>query len=177
MNQGIESIAIDISPSSIEAYCQNLARYSPNPEKQLAALDAISAFIAASTSPAEQNKDSYKTIRTILADNLEQARKALLDGHAERLKSALKVHDLGRITACYSVLSRESFWQLLTRAEVELNEKEWSDALHWAGRWLSEVRQRSAELSPYPDAIDFKAVNVNVDEYLAISDLCKYGGG
>jgi hypothetical protein len=170
----IEDIPLLLNSAGIDKYCRDLVRHISRVEKRVVALDALQTFIAAMTEPGEQAKSEFVAIRETLERHFEQARTALQTEQAAALVEALKARRLSRITPIYQALSRDAFWQLLSKTEETLGREVCAEIGHWSGEWLAQVKERSEQLSPYPDTIDFKAVGIDVAEYAAMSDICKY---
>lgn len=165
------AITLQLTAPGVDAYCRELARRSPTPEKRVAALDALITFISTQVDSGEQAKAEFVAIRQTLLDHFEQAREALLDERAERLLRALQAQHLHDIAALYASLSRDAFWSLLGRVEQQLDAATLNSLRGWVSGWLAQARQRAQQASPYPDAIDFKAAEIDVSEYLAMTDL------
>jgi hypothetical protein len=169
-----KSIILQLTVSGVDAYCRELARLSPTLEKRVAAIDSLITFISSQTDVGEQVKVEFLSIKRTLLDHFEEAREALLNERAQRLGQALQSQRLPYIAALYTSISRDAFWTLLGRVELQLD----ADALFalrcWASGWALQVKQQAQKLSPYPDTIDFKALGIDGSEYLAMSDLCRY---
>ncbi len=172
----VEQIRIELGAAWVDEYCGELARSVSSLEKRLAALDAISTFIATAASPAEQVKPSYTRIRTTLSHHFELALQALMQERGERIVRALGTQDISQLSTIFHGLSRESFWQLLEQAEAVMEEREWQKVVSWSQQWMQQAKQRAEDASPYPDAIDFKAAGIAVTEYATMSDLSKFCG-
>jgi hypothetical protein len=171
-----DAITLQLTAHGVDAYCRELARRSPTPEKRVAALDALVTFISTQTEPGEQARAEFLSIRKTLLDHFEQARAALLDERARRLQQALQARQLPDITSLYISLSREAFWSLLGCMEQQLDPAALDSVRHWVAGWLIQARQRAEQASSCPDAIDFKAAGIDVTEYLTMTDLGRYLG-
>lgn len=170
------AITLQLTASGVDAYCRELVRRSPTLEKRVAAIDAIITFLSTQTDVGEQAKAEFRSIKQTLLDHFEQAREALLNKRAQHLHQALQAHHLPSIAMLYTSLSRDGFWTLLGRVERQLDAAAQSALRGWAEGWLIQTKQRAQQSSPYPDAIDFKAAGIDVSEYLAMTDLCRYLG-
>lgn len=171
-----KTITLRLTAAAIDAYCRDLTRRSPTLEKRVAAIDALITFISTQTEPGEKAKEEFVSVRKTLLDHFEQAREALLDERAGRLREALQARRPPRIAMLYAALSRDAFRAVLDRVLRELDVDAMQQLRDWTSGWLREAKQRAAQASPYPDAIDFKAAGIDVSEYLAMSDLCRYLG-
>ena len=171
-----DAITLQLTARSVDTYCRELSRQSPALEKRVAALDAIITFISTQADTGEQAKAEFSSIRQVLVDHFEQAREALLNERAQRLHQALQAQHLPDITALYTSLSRDAFWTLLGRVEQQIDTAAVDSLRSWASAWLIQAKQRAQQASPYPDAINFNAAGIDVSEYLAMTDLCRYLG-
>lgn len=169
-------ITLQLTASGVDGYCRELARRAPTLEKRVAALDALITFISTQTNAGEQAKAEFRAIKQILLDHFEQARTQLLVERAEQLQQAIHSRQLPRIAALYTSLSRDAFWTLLGQLEQRLDARELGALRSWAATWMSDAQQRAQQASPYPDAIDFTAADIEPTEYLVMSDLCRFLG-
>lgn len=169
-----QHLELTLSAEGIDNYCRGLVRHVPSVERRVVALDALQTFVAAMSGPAGQVQPVYAAIRETLARHLDGARAELHAAQAKALVEALSLRSLPRITPIYTAVSRDAFWQLLGTAAERLGAEACRELAAWSDGWLAELTARSAQLSPYPDAIDFKALGVEVVEYTAMSDICKY---
>lgn len=167
-------LQLTLSAEGIDNYCHELARHSTRVERRVAALDALQTFVASMAGPAEQAQAGYAAIRETLERHIEGARAELHAAQTTALADALSARSLGRITRIYAALSRDAFWQLLNSVESRLGAEACRGVAAWSEGWLLQAKERSAQASPYPDAMDFKAAGIEVDEYTAMSDICKF---
>lgn len=165
---------IPLTAWAIEEYCQTIVRHTSRAERRIAALDSLKTFIATMASPAQAATDEYAKIIKTLNAHFEQSQEALLTEQLHRLHEALQQRSLLRITTLYTALSRDAFWQRLEGAGGLLDADAHIAIAEWSGDWLEEVRRRSAEVSPYPDMIDFKTAGIEVAEYTSMSDIHKF---
>jgi hypothetical protein len=170
------AIRLHLTVSGVDAYCCELSRRSPTLEKRVAAIDAIITFVSSQTDAGERAKAEFLSIKQTLLDHVEQAREALLDERAQRLRRALQAQNVPSTAFLYTSLSRDAFWTLLQRVEQQLDAAALSALRGWASGWLAQAKQRGQQVSSYPDAIDFKSAGIDVSEYSAMSDLCRYFG-
>lgn len=98
-------------------------------------------------------------------------REELLAWHAQRLSTALQEQDSAAIAQCFRALSRSDFnecaslsWQQLAPAARVL-------CSLWLEDWCRDAQQRATAASRYPDAPDFRAVEVDLETYLALTEL------
>ncbi len=168
------NIHLRLDAAGIDSYCRGLARHLATPEKRIAALDALKTFLAAQVSSGERQKPAFSQIELILAHHFDEARAELQQRQAASLVTALRDRALGEITPIYTALSRDAFWQLLEMAERELEIAQRPALAEWSRDWLAQAETRSAEASPYPDSIDFKAAGIAVADYTAMRDICHF---
>ncbi len=168
-----QSVNLTLTAEGIDSYCRELARRLPGEEKRIAAVDALRTFLAVQVGTAVQSTPGYAAIRACLERHFEEARSALQHRQLGQLVDGLRARQLARARELYQALSRDAFWQLLLQAQHELG-METSEAVGgWSRAWLRDVERRSAQHSPYPDAIDFRAVGVDVADYSVMRDIAR----
>lgn len=176
MDTNSKAILLKLTASGIDRYCEELARRSPSLEKQVAALDALATFVLTQTDSGEQAKAEFAAIKQTLQAHFERARQALLAERAQGLRRALVSQKLSAIAAIYTSVSRDAFWTLLGAVEQDLGASERTACRQWASGWLAQAKQRAQEASGYPDAVDFAAAGIDVVDYAAMTDVCRYFG-
>lgn len=174
MNFTDERLQLQLSPGWVEEYCQGLMRSTATVEKRLVALDALKTFISAAAGPALQNDKSFLKIIESVTSYLEAARAELMDEAVSRLSIALQQHDVARIAAIFTELSRSGFWDVLTQTMERMEAAQRQEVATWSLEWLEQTKRRGEEASPYPDTIDFAAAGINIAEYTSMVDLCKF---
>lgn len=165
------TIHIKLSPESVEIYCDELKRHTSRTEKRVIALDALMTFLSAVTDPGEQATPAFSEIKATLLRHFDTARTNLLQEQSETVTGALHQRKLWRILSVYNALSRDAFWTILVAAKDALGYEESNRIADWSREWLEEVKMRSAQTTPFPDAIDFKGAGIEVAEYMAMSDI------
>ena len=168
------NIQLTLSAEVIDRYCRELARHMSKVEKRVAALDALNTFVAAVTDPGERSKPGYTAIKETLEHHFELARHELQNEHVRTLVDALGQRQLKRIVPIFNAFSRDGFRQLLVRAENELDTETCRSITQWCKEWLAQAKERSEEVSSFPDTIDFIATGIDVAEYTVMSDLYTY---
>lgn len=166
-------LSLPLSATAIDNYCRELTRRLPSVEKRIAAVDAIRTFLAVQIDTAEQASPAYAELRDTLERHFEQARGELQKQQVGQLVEALEQKRLTLIGRLYQSLSRDAFWQLMTEARERLGEGGCDEVASWAAQWVADVERRSAQLSPYPDAIDFKALGIEVADYTMMCDISR----
>lgn len=151
-----------------------MRRSTASVEKRLIALDALLTFVGAAVDPVFLRDETFEQIKSTLSAHIEQARAELMNENTLRLSAAFKQQDVAQIAVVFGSLSRSGFWGLLSQAMNRLGEGEREDMSRWAIGWLDEMKRRGEQASPYPDSIDFAAAGIDIAEYTAMTDLCKY---
>lgn len=170
----LDRVQFQITPNWIEDYCQGMKRSTTAVEKRLVALDAVRTFISEVCDPELLHNETLGQIKAILEQHIEEARKELMAESALCLASALEQHDVQQIAKLFITLSRSGFWQALNQSTDRMGYARMGEITSWAVRWLEEKKQQGEQASPYPDAIDFSAAGIDVSEFTAMTDLCKY---
>lgn len=170
------TIVLRLTARGIDAYCHELARLAPGPEKRIATLDALLTFVSTQADPGERAKADFAAVRQTLLGHLEQAREALLRERAARLHRALDGRRLPELAAMYNALSRDAFWALLGRIEPVLERAALESLRGWVADWMTGAWQRARQAGACPDAIDFAAAGIDVAEFVAMTDLGRYLG-
>lgn len=68
-------------------------------------------------------------------------------------------------------LSRNGFYQILTDACQLMDSDKISAIAQWNIRWSEQAKQKAEQASGYPDALDFKKADINIEEYQTMSDI------
>ncbi len=166
-------VSLIITADTIDTYCLDLVRRLPSVEKRVAALDSLRTFLAVQIGTADQAGPGYTAIRERLDFHFDRARSDLHHQQMGLLVDALRQQQLTRIREIYQGLSRDAFWQLMLQAQHELGHESSEVVKIWSTAWLDNVETLSAELSPYPDTIDFKAVGIEVADYSVMQDVAR----
>lgn len=169
-----EAVQLRFSPAWIEDYCQGIKRSTIAVEKRLVALDALRTFISAASGPELLHDETFVQVKTILGQHIENARDELMTESALSIAAALGQHDVGEIAKLFTSLSRSGFWQVLILSTDRMEDSRLKEITAWAVQWLEEKKRQGEQASSYPDAIDFSAAGIDVSEFTAMTDLCKY---
>ncbi len=170
----LDKIPLQLSPQWIADYCHGMRRSTSSVEKRLAALDSLQTFIRTVIETVYLDNEVYKQIVAILASSIEEARVELTESGVRRLSRAFEQHKVIDVAVLFNSMSRSGFWEILTQTVNQMEQNVSEDCSLWAQSWLSEARSRGEKASPYPDAIDFEAAGINIGEYTAMTDVCKY---
>lgn len=166
-----QTISLQLTAEAVDSYCRDLERRTSSVEKRIVSLDALRTFLAVQLGTAEQANPEYEAIRRCLDNHFDRARHQLHQQQSGQLIEALMQKNLSRLAALYQALSRDAFWQLMEEVKSSLGRETSEGVGLWSMAWLDDVKRRSAELSPYPDAIDFKAVGIDVVDYSLMRDI------
>lgn len=169
-----EAVQLRISPAWIEDYCQCIKRSTITVEKRLVALDTLRTFISAASGPELLHNETCVQVKTILGQHIEKARDELMAESAFSIAAALEQHDVGQIVKLFTSLSRSGFWQALIQSTDRMEDTRLEEITAWALQWLKEKKRQGEQASSYPDAIDFASAGIDVSEFTAMTDLCKY---
>ena len=169
-----DKITLQITPAWISDYCQEIQRSTATSEKRLVALDALLTFISAAVDPVFLKDEAYEHIKKMLSAEVEGARRELMEERSLLLYRAFELQDVAKIAFIFNSLSRGGFWDLLTQTMSRMDEGLRKELSAWAIRWLDETTSRGEQASPYPDTIDFVSAGIDISEYTAMTDLCKY---
>ena len=167
-------LELQFSPEWMAEYCKGLVRSTATVEKRLVALDAVMTFIGAAAGPALLNDKTFEQTKECIGAYIEEARSELMVESIARLSIALQQHDVAVISRIFAELSRSGFWEVLTQTMERMQPALREDVVTWSLAWLAETKRRGEEASPYPDSIDFKTAGIDIAEYTAMTDLCKY---
>lgn len=167
-------LMLHLTPSWLDEYCVELQRSTATKEKQLIALDALSTFISASAGPALLKDVTFIKVKQILSDHIDRARGELIAERVHQLSDALQRRDVKKIAKVYDSFSRSGFWDIMDKSIISMTATNRNELSAWTNQWLAETKRRGEEASPYPDTIDFKAANIEISDYMAMTDLGKY---
>lgn len=169
-----DKLQLQLSPAWMADYCKGLVRSTATVEKRLVALDAVMTFIGAAAGSALLNDKNLEQIKGCIESYIEAARSELMAESIARLSIALQQHDVAVISRIFTELSRSGFWAVLTQTMEGIEPARRDDVVRWSLAWLAETKRQGEEASPYPDSIDFKTAGIDIAEYTAMTDLCKY---
>lgn len=128
------------------------------------------SFISTQTDKGEQATPAYAASGRSCSIISSGPRASLLDDRAAGLRAALQAQDAGRVAALTPRCRARRFGEVRRRAERHL-----APAIRdWVAGWLADAKRRGQEVSPYPDAIDFKAAGIVVAEYAAMTGVGRF---
>ncbi len=164
-------IRLTIKPEAIDAFCERLRRSSASARRAVAGLAALQTFLAETAEPADKATDDYRAIRDRLAAHLEAASQAVINEAAHSLSEGLLRRDPAAVAAVYRNLSRSGFHEALGQLTVSGRLPDGEGIGAWAATWCSEAERRAEAASGYPDAFDFSAAGIPLEQYSAMRDL------
>ena len=175
MNQdnSSSSLALKISTKQLDAFCKKIISRSRNTANVHEALNVLEAFVSNFSSDS-QGSDNYQIIQDCLKSHSAKTREKLMHEKMLQLQQALLQHNITLLSNVYNSLSRNGFYQILTDAAELIEREKIPTIAHWVIRWSGEAKRKAEQASGYPDALDFKKANINIEEYQAMNDICYF---
>jgi hypothetical protein len=169
-----DKLVLSLTAGTVDAYCDDLVRQSPNGGHALAGLVALQSFVAAISHPDSRFTTAYKAIQTVIEARAARVREALLEEGAADLARALRQADGREVVRIHGSLSRNGFWQAAQRATGLLAPDELVAAAAWAQAWCRDAKTRAEAASGYPDALDLRGAGISPGEYAAMTEIAGY---
>ncbi len=166
----ITEINLKIASDDLQQFCQEVDVGSANTNRKHAAFMALEAFISRHAG-ADAHTQAYRDIQDIVKGFSVATRTQLLAENASTLASALNGQEIDSIARTFSSLSRNGFQQTLTRAIDEMTGPQQDSTRQWVATWCSVAKQQAEEASGYPDALDFRNIDIDLIEYTALSEI------
>lgn len=163
------SFTLTLSPSRLADFYRQLRQRARDPAQALQQLTTAQALIGLGND--HRDHPAYHQARQDLEEQLEQAREELLAWHAQRLRTALQEQDSAAIAQCFRALSRSGFSECVSLSWQQLAPAARDQCGLWLEDWCRDALQRATAASRYPDAPDFRAAGVDLETYLAMTDL------
>lgn len=160
---------LHISPARLARFCHQLRRRSGDAARALHALSTVQALLGHCID--DPTHPGYAQARRHLDLQLEELRTELIAQHAAQIGLALHAHDTGALLGSFQSLSRSGFAAAVTQAWESLGRPQRADARNWLAGWTQAARQRAQSASRYPDAPDFRAAGIALDDYLVMEEL------
>lgn len=164
---------ISIEYSQLEKFCRQLVTRSRDIAKTHDALITLETFIT-NFGRSKQGSDGYNAIESLIKNFTEETRQKLMTQNTTELLQALKAKNENAVAAIHTPFSRNGFYLILQAATTQLNPAELLTVKQWASEWTQQAKLKADELSPYPDAPDFKAAGIALEVYLAMIDVSRY---
>ena len=166
-----EEVRLRLTQKSLERFCDQLAERSRSPQSTLAALAALDSLLTHATHPDDMAREPFEVLKRMLAERAEGLRGAVIEESAERLTAAMIGRSAKEVTRIHEALSREGFWKCARRAVEQMDAEASRETSAWVADWCDESRRRSAEASPYPDALNFRKAGIEPAHYTAMEEL------
>lgn len=163
------SFTLTLSPSRLADFYRQLRQRARDPAQALQQLTTAQALIGLGND--HRDHPIYRQARQDLEEQLEQVREELLAWHAQRLSTALQEQDSAAIAQCFHALSRSGFSECVSLSWQQLAPAARDQCGLWLEDWCRDAQQRATAASHYPDAPDFRAAGVDLETYLAMTDL------
>lgn len=168
MNQ---RLVLTLSPAEAEALFDGVVERAPGAAHALAALTALQTLIGCHSDPAAQGGEAHEAIRKGLERRLTRLREAVIDLGTEELGRALRRADSAAVARVHARLSRQAFEQAARRCLEGTMTDQGRRLVGWVQAWCRDAEARARAASPYPDALDWSAADIPVEQYLAMQDL------
>lgn len=168
-----QHLRLDVEYQQLEKFCNQLLNRSRDVVKTHESLITLETFIKV-FGAGQQGSESYHAMESLINRYTEQTRQQLLQQRTAELIQAMKGRDVVAMAAIHTPLSRNGFY-LIAQAAVACMSRDEIQALQvWASAWVAAAKQKADECSQYPDAPDFRAANIALEEYLAMVDLGRF---
>jgi hypothetical protein len=164
---------IEIAPEKLEAFCQQLLARSRDITKTHDALVTLDTFIKV-FSGKQQGSAGCNAVEAVLVRMTEASRQQLLQQKTRELLQAMQQQNVAAVTAIHTPMSRNGFYQILQIATAQLSAEELHPVRDWAVAWTAAAKHKADKLSQYPDAPDFKAAGIMLEEFMAMQDIGRY---
>jgi hypothetical protein len=163
------SFTLMLTPSRLSDFYRQLRQRARAPAQALQQLTTAQALIGLGDDNC--NQPAYRQARQDLEEQLDQVREELLAWHAQMLIAALQDQDSAAIARCFRALSRSGFSAGVNRSWQHLAPAARERCILWLDDWRRDAQQRATAASRYPDAPDFRAAGLDLETYLAFTDL------
>ncbi|HEM45426.1 MAG TPA: hypothetical protein ENO23_00105 [Alphaproteobacteria bacterium] len=164
-------IRLSLDADQAQSLFRRVVDSAHSPAQSLAGLNALELLLGCHTEAGDRQRDVYREVRAALTALLERERERLLAQQAGCLCEALTAQDAAGVARVHGALSREAFYQAARGCAATLPQDALRAAARWARDWRADAEHRAAAASPYPDALDWKAAGIDVQEYLSMGDL------
>lgn len=166
-------LLLKIEMSQLDKFCHQLLARSRDIVKTHESLITLETFIKVFSS-AQQGSEGYIAIEALLNRYTEQTRQQLLQQKTLELAQALHSNNIQAVADIHTPLSRNGFYQILQDVAAALSTDEIRRIYDWVGAWTVTAKQSADQQSKYPDAPDFHAAGIALEEYLAMVDVDRY---
>ena len=153
---------------SLRRFCQEVAIGPANTNRKHAAFMALEAFISRYAG-ADAHTKAYRSVQEIVEGFSSETRSQLLAENARSLGSALAKRELAVVARIFASVSRNGFRQLLLRTVSGMSAEQLADTRQWVTDWCTSAKSRAEQASGYPDALDFRNIDITLIEYTALT--------
>lgn len=164
------SLSLKLDAKQLDAFCKKIISRSRNTANIHEALNVLEAFVSTFSSDS-QGSDNYQDIQDCLKSYSAKTRDKLMHEKMLQLQQGLQQHNITLLANVYNSLSRNGFYQILSNATELIERNNIPEIAHWVINWSEDAKQKAEQASGYPDALDFKKANINIEEYQAMSDI------
>jgi len=162
------SLAID--KDKLDDFCKKIISRSRNTAHVHEALNVLEAFISTFSCDSHAT-DNYQAIQDCLKYHSAGTRDKLMQEKTHQLQTALELHLIDNLALIYTSLSRNGFYQILTTATDSFETTKVTEIAQWVIQWSEQARKKAEQASGYPDALDFKKANINIEHFQAMTDI------
>lgn len=166
-------LSIQLNPQQLNSFCKKIISRSRNTANIHEALIVLEAFISTFSSDS-QGADNYKNVQEALRLHSEKTRNKLMLEKTQQLKQGLVTQNIVLLTAVFVSLSRNGFYQILAIATQQIHSTQIDLIGSWVISWASEAKQKAELASGYPDALDFKKANIDIEQYQTMADIAYF---
>ncbi len=166
-------LSIKINPKQLNSFCKKVISRSRNTANIHEALIVLEAFISAHSKDSH-GSDNYKDIQSALKVHSERTRDQLMTEKTKQLEQGLILNNIPILTDIYNSLSRNGFYQILTHATDQINRSEIPAIAEWVIAWADSSKRKAEKASGYPDALDFKKANIDIQYYQTMTDIAYF---
>lgn len=165
-----EELNLRITTESMRKFCREIALGSANTNRKHAAFMALEAFISRHAGSAAHTH-AHHVIQEIVEEFSVETRTQLLAENASALASALNGQKIDVIATIFSSVSRNGFNQLTIKAIEGMTSAQSDDTRQWVDDWCTSAKEQAEQASGYPDALDFRTIDIDLLEYTALSEI------
>lgn len=175
MNSPMPEAHLDltVTASQLETFCEQLLARSRDVVKTHEALITLETFIKVFAA-GQQGSEGYTAVEALISRYTEQTRQQLLQQKSVELLRALQGRNIQAVAAVHTPLSRNGFYLMLQALVADLSSADIQQLHAWAAGWTVNAKQNADQHSAYPDAPDFRAAGIVLEEYLAMVDVERY---
>lgn len=168
-----KSLTLQLEPQQLDSFCQKITARSRNTAAIHEALNVLEAFVSA-FSRDSQGSDNYRIIQETLKSYSEQTREKLMQEKTRNLLQGLLEQNITELVNVYTTLSRNGFYQILSRAVESLSSDKTAMIAQWVSNWSAAAKEQAEQASGYPDALDFNKAGINIEHYQAMADTANF---